>query len=145
MRSRLVSELIHGQVVLALPREATVREATERMAERHVGAVLVTDPAGRVLGIFTERDAVYRVLARRLDPDGTALVEVMTPNPTTMHPRDQAMEALRLMQEGGFRHVPVVEGGRVVGMVSRSDFRGAERTRIEEQMERAAALQETLR
>jgi len=145
MRKRLVSELIEGQAVLALPPEATVREAASRMAERRVGAVLVTGAGGRLVGIFTERDAVYRVLAPGRDPERTTLGEAMTADPVTMGPEAEAMEALHVMQEGGFRHVPIVEGGRVLGMVARSDFRGAERTRVEEMLEREAGLQETLR
>jgi CBS domain-containing protein len=120
---------------VALPPAATIRDACQRMRERRVGSVLVTDPEGKLLGIFTERDAVCRVLAEASDAERVTLAEVMTRDPATMPPRGTAMEALRLMQDGGFRHVPVVEGERVVGVVSSTDFSGLEHTRLEEETE----------
>ena len=65
----------------------------------------------------------------------TRLADVMTPNPTTM-PRDKsAVDALRLMWDGGFRHVPLVESGKVAGVVSRGDFKGSEQDRFDEERE----------
>ncbi len=135
MMTRPVSVLIRRQVLLALPPQATVREACQRMRERYMGSVLVIDERERLLGIFTERDAVCRVLAEAADAERTTLAAVMTPDPGSMEPRGTAMEALRLMQDGGFRHVPVVEAGRVVGVVSHTDFAGPEHTRLEEETE----------
>ena len=88
------------------------------MAQRKMGAVMVVDPEGRLLGIFTERDAVHRVIARQRDPHTTCLAEVMTPDPQTAEPRETFGYALLQMHEQGFRHMPVVEDGRPVGMVS---------------------------
>ena len=135
MLNRWVSGLIRNQILLNLPPEVTVREACQRMRERRVGSVLVIDARGRLLGIFTERDAVCRVLAEALDPDRAPLAAVMTKDPATMAPRGTAMDALRTMQDGGFRHVPVVEDGRAVGVVSFTDFRGLEHARLEEETE----------
>jgi CBS domain-containing protein len=95
--------------------------------------VLVADGQGRLLGIFTGRDAVRRVLAEGRDADRATLAEVMTREPATVPPRAAAMEALRLMRDGGFDHVPVVEGGRAVGLVSHGHFLGLEQTRLEEE------------
>ncbi|MGG5821658.1 CBS domain-containing protein [Falsiroseomonas sp. HW251] len=133
MLSRPVSEMIRGQVPLTAPPGATVREASQRMAERYVGSVLVTDEAGRLLGIFTERDAVCRVLATSRDADATTLAEVMTTKVATIRPRATAMDALRMMQDGGFRHVPVVEADQALGVVSWTDFRGREYARLEDE------------
>ncbi len=88
--------------------------------------MLVTDQAGGLAGIFTGRDAVGRVLAKGRDGAKTRLSEVMTPNPETMSPDQTALEALRLMWDGGFRHVPMVRAGKIVGVVSRGDFKGIE-------------------
>ncbi len=134
MLNRPLSELLRGQTApLTLPPGTTVREACRRMRERAADAVLVADGTGRLLGIFTGHDAVRRVLAEARDADQATLAEVMTRDPATVRPQAAAMEALRLMQDGGFRHVPVVEGGRVVGVDSSTDFRGTEHTRLAEE------------
>lgn len=130
--NREMSEIIRHQKPLTLPPMATVQEACRQMHERRIGAVLVTDPGCCLIGIFTGRDAV-RVLAEGKDPAATPLQVVMTCNPATMPPRSTAIDALRLMRDGGFRHVPVVEGGRVAGIVSRGDFRGLEQDRLDEE------------
>ena len=135
MLTRPVATLIRNQVLLAAPPQATVREACKRMRERYVGSVLVTDGRHHLLGIFTERDAVCRVLAESRDADQTTLAQVMTTEVVTIAPHATALEALRLMQDGGFRHVPVVAGRRAVGVVSFTDFRGMEHARLEEETE----------
>ncbi|MEQ8495673.1 MAG: CBS domain-containing protein, partial [Gammaproteobacteria bacterium] len=89
------------------------------------GAILVLDDMNLV-GIFTERDALYRVLADGLDPNTTTVGAVMTPDPTTVHPDSLFSSALEIMHVGRFRHVPVVDGGRPIGMVSSRDAMGAE-------------------
>jgi CBS domain-containing protein len=116
-----------------LPPGASVKEAAECMRDRRVGAVLVTEGDCRLVGIFTGRDAVCRVLAEGRDPAETTLAEVMTPSPDTIPPGRHAIEALRLMQDARFRHLPIVDGERVVGIVSRGDFRGAEMDRLDEE------------
>ena len=133
MTNRRMSEIVSQQNPLTLPPNATVRDACERMRDRRVGAVLVTDDDRHLVGIFTGRDAVCRVLAEGRSPADTKLVDVMTPEPDTMPPGRTAIDALRLMQDGGYRHVPVVDRGRVAGIVSHGDFRGLERARLDEE------------
>ena len=134
MLNRPLSELLRGQTApLTLPPGATVREACQRMRERSADAVLVADGSGPLLGVFTGRDAVRRVLAETRDADRVTLAEVMTWDPATVSPRAAAIEALRLMRDGGFDHVPVVENGRAVGLVSHGHFLGQEQTRLEEE------------
>jgi CBS domain-containing protein len=116
-----------------MPPTATVQQACHQMATRRFGAVLVTDDSGRLVGIFTGRDAVNRVLADGRSAKKTTLADVMTPNPTTMVSSMTALDALRMMWDGGFRHVPVVEHGKLMGIVSRGDFRAAEQDRLEEE------------
>ena len=129
---RQMYEIVRNQNPLMLRPAATVKHACQCMRERRVGAVLVTDAENRLLGIFTGRDAV-RVLAEGRDAAHTRLADVMTADPNTMPPGKTAIEALRLMQDGGFRHVPVVDNGKVVGVVSKGDFRGTEQDRLDEE------------
>jgi CBS domain-containing protein len=130
---RRMSDIIRNQNPLTLPSNTSVREACARMRQRKVGAVLVTDEQKHLIGIFTGRDAVGRVLAEGKDPARTCLAEVMTPEPVTMPPGEPAIEALRLMHDHGCRHVPIVENGQVVGVVSKADFRGTEVDRLDEE------------
>lgn len=130
---RRMSDIIRDQNPLALPAAATVRDACLRMRERKVGAVLVTDREGRLLGIFTGRDAVGRVLAEGKDAKKTPIGDVMTSNPRTVSPERSAIDALRMMSDVGCRHIPIVENEHVVGVVSRADFRGLEVDRLDEE------------
>jgi CBS domain-containing protein len=96
----------------------SLREAAQQMVERRVGSILVLD-GDRLLGILTERD-VLRVFARG---EFEALVDdVMTRNPETAEPDETLAQARLVMLHGGFRHLPVVEGARVVGMLSMRDL-----------------------
>lgn len=130
---RTMSDIVRDQKPLMLAPSATVTEACRRMRERRVGAVLVTDGDRRLVGIFTGRDAVHRVLAEGRSAGRTRLADVMTPNPRTMPPGRTAIEALRLMEDARYRHLPIVEGDRVVGIVSRFDFNGLELDRLDEE------------
>jgi CBS domain-containing protein len=103
-------------VLKARPR-TTVSKAAALMAAKNVGAILVVD-AGRLVGIFTERDVVFRVVARGLDPATTTIAEVMTPDPQTIDSERPLGYALVLMRRGGYRHLPVMREGKPVGIVS---------------------------
>lgn len=133
MTYRNMVDMVRDQNPLVLPPETTVQEACRRMRERRVGAVLVARRGRVLVGIFTGRDAVCRVLAEGRDAATTKLVDVMTPDPDTLPPGKTAIDALRLMQDGGFRHIPIVEDGRVIGVVSRGDFKGLEIDRLDEE------------
>ena len=130
---RRMSDLIRDQKPLILAARACVLEAARHMRDRRVGAVLVVDDKGRLTGIFTGRDAVSRVLAEGKDPAKTTLREVMTPDPETMTPRQDAIDALRLMQDVRCRHLPIVHDAMILGVVSRGDFRGTELDRFDEE------------
>jgi CBS domain-containing protein len=110
----------HQKMLVAAPPKTFVREAARLMKQTQVGALLVVEH-GHLVGIFTERDALTRVVAEGLNPETTPLAEVMTLNPITVHPDQSFMTALHLMYENGFRHVPVAENGRPLGMVSARD------------------------
>jgi CBS domain-containing protein len=128
-----MSDLVRNQNPLILPPNATVKEAARQMGDRQVGAVLVAESGNRLVGIFTGRDAVARVLAEGHDAETTTLAEVMTPAPDTVTPHATAIEALRLMQDARCRHLPICEQGRVVGIVSWGNFRGLEHDRLDEE------------
>ncbi|MBM3650939.1 MAG: CBS domain-containing protein [Alphaproteobacteria bacterium] len=128
---RKLSDVILDQKPLILSETASVQEACRAMREHEAGSVLVVDAAGRLAGIFTGRDAVCRVVAEGRPPATTGLGQVMTRNPLTLEPHKTAIDALRLMWDGGFRHVPLVRNGRILGVVSRGDFKGVEHDRHE--------------
>lgn len=130
---RTMADLVRDQDPVVFPPSASVKDAAERMCDRGVGAVLVAEDDARLVGIFTGRDAVSRMLAQGRDPATTTLAEVMTANPATMTPRHTAIDALRLMQDARCRHLPIVDEGRLVGIVSRGDFRGIEQDRLDEE------------
>jgi CBS domain-containing protein len=109
----------------------TVMQAARQMDSNHVSAVLVIEGEGKLVGIFTGRDAITRVLAKGMDPVTTPLAEVITYQPVTLTPLNTAMEALRLMQGAHCRHLPIVDAGKVVGMVSRAAFPIAEEEPLE--------------
>src|SRR6266446_807001 len=130
---RKLSDIVRNQEPVTLPPSATVGEACQSMRDRRVGAVLVTEADRRLVGIFTGRDAVHRVLADGRSAATTKLAEVMTRDPDTMPPGKTAIEALRLMEDARYRHLPIVENGKVVGVVSRFDFSGIELDRLDEE------------
>jgi len=143
MPQRTLREVIAHQTVVSAPPTTTVRDAAVHMANSRVGAILILD-GDRIAGIFTERDLLNRVMAKRLDPDSTALADVMTPNPATIVPDKPLAHALVMMHEGGYRHVPVVEDGRPLGMVSARDALGQELTELENELERRDRLTEIM-
>ena len=125
MPQRPVREIIEKQKLVTAAASDSVFAAARVMLESHVGAVVVVDGT-RLVGIFTERDALFRVIAAGLDPKTTKLAQVMTAEPRSITPSATFGNALHTMYEGGFRHVPVVEGGRPVGMISARDALGPE-------------------
>ncbi len=125
MTERTIREIIEGQEPLTAPASMTVAEAAQLMKRRNVGAMMVVD-GDKLVGMFTERDALFRVLAGELDGKTTLLSEVMTPNPRTIQPNRLFVHALGIMHEGRFRHLPVIEDGRPIGMISARDAFGPE-------------------
>lgn len=143
MPTRTIASVVRGQRILTAEREMSVREASMRMAAERVGSVMIVE-GGKLVGIFTERDALFRVLAAGLAPDRTRLADVITPNPQTITPDRPLVHAMHLMTEGGFHHVPVVIDGRPVGMVSARDALGSELLAFEHELEQREAISERL-
>ncbi|HJV85343.1 MAG TPA: CBS domain-containing protein [Noviherbaspirillum sp.] len=122
MQERTVAEsLPRKQLAVAAP-QSSVFEAACIMTRHRCGSVLVIDPARSLIGIFTERDLMTKVVAQSLDPRTTSVVDVMTPNPQSIPPETKVSDALLLMKGAGFRHLPVVsEASGIVGVFSIRD------------------------
>ncbi len=143
MPHRLVRHIIQGQAVLIAPARATVSEAARLMKQAKVGAIMIVEDA-RLVGIFTERDALFRVIAEGRDPATTPVAEAMTRDPRTVPPDKPFGHALHIMYEGGFRHVPVVENGRPIGMVSARDVLGPEIREFADELRRRDHISEII-
>lgn len=113
-------EDLMSKPVCSVDIETTLAEATTVMGERHIGSAIVLD-GERLVGILTERDVV-RAMSGAFDAPMRPVIEWMTKRPTTVGPQTDVKEALRVMVEGGFRHLPVLDEDRVVGMVSMRDI-----------------------
>ena len=111
-------QLLPQEETLSLPGTASVLDAARAMERGRVGAVIVEDGPDAVAGVFTERDLMIRVVNAGLDPATTRLADVMTRDVVTVRPDQRSSEVLRTMQERHIRHIPVVEGGRVLGVLS---------------------------
>jgi CBS domain-containing protein len=143
MPQRRVRDVIANQRALLLPADTSVQEAARRMKSESAGAALIVD-GQRLVGIFTERDALQRVLAAGRDARATRLADVMTADPRTIGPERPMGLALLMMYEGGFRHVPVVERGRPIGIVSARDALGPELREFEHEIERRDQISRNL-
>jgi CBS domain-containing protein len=117
MFTQSVRTIMNPRKLILVPGSMTVREAAKLMKSKHYGAVLITE-GDELRGIFTERDALYRVIAVGLDPDTTPVADVMTPDVKTITPDKTFGHAMLMMHEGSFRHMPVVDQGKLIGMVS---------------------------
>ena len=118
-----------GVTLAALPPTATVRDALQLMAEREIGSVLVVQ-GDALLGIFTERDYARKLALQGLSSAETMLVNVMTARLYVVSPRQTVQECLGIITKGRLRHLPVVDGGELVGLVSIGDLVNAQ---LEEQ------------
>ena len=117
-----IQSLLTGRPVLSLRQERSAFDAAREMARNHVGALLVTDAHDRPCGIFTERDLMVRVVVPGRDPARVLLSEVMTRELFTTPPDRKVAEVVRELQERHIRHLPVVSGERVIGMLSLRDL-----------------------
>ena len=143
MSSRPIREIIENQAVVSADTATTILEASRLMKQYRIGALMVCNK-NRLVGMFTERDALFRVMAEARDPQTTSLAEVMTPHPQTVEPDKRLGYALHMMYEGGFRNVPVVENGTPVGLVSARHALGPELREFEAEMDEREHIQEIL-
>lgn len=120
MLSERIGRLIDREKMVTASPQVTVFEAARLMVEHRVGAILVIEE-GVLVGIFTERDAVFRVLAQSRDAHTVPIGDVMTPKPVTVTADATFGSAMLVMHEHHFRHLPVVEDGKAIGIVSARD------------------------
>ena len=118
-----VSEIMATELV-SIPPTATIAEAATVMGERRVGSALVME-GERLVGIFTERDTV-RALSQDFDAPGHPVSHWMTKDPVCIAPGTEIDDALGVMLDRGFRHLPVTDGDQVIGMVSIRDLSRSE-------------------
>lgn len=134
MPRRMIKDILAGRTLITASKEMSVHAASCLMAENGIGAVLIVE-GNHIAGIFTERDALNKVLAARLDPDHTPLSLVMRANPQTVRVDKPLAYALFMMVEGGFRHVPVIDdSGFPIGMVSARDALGQDIVDLEREL-----------
>jgi len=143
MSNRPIRGIIENQKVVIANSDINIFEASRLMKENSIGALLVCEKQ-RLVGMFTERDALFRVMAEARDPKTTSLAEVMTRHPQTVDPDKPLGHALHMMYEGGFRNVPVVENGKPVGMVSARQALGPELREFVAEMDEREHIQEIL-
>ena len=123
MMNTRIRDILHrkGEDVYSVGPLATVIEAVNTMNDHHVGSVLVCE-GGEPIGVFSERDVLVRVVAAHRDPRQTLVRDVMTTRLYTATPNDTLLEVMRLMTDRRCRHVPVMEGDRLIGLVSIGDL-----------------------
>ena len=122
MAERTVFESIPRRHVLSLGPQASAWEAACAMTRANCGSLLVMEPPDKLLGIVTERDLMTRVVARALDPKQTLLQQIMTAHPQCIAPETRVSDAVLIMMERGFRHLPLVGPDRkVLGVFSMRD------------------------
>jgi len=144
MPTRVINNIIAGRPLVSGNKDMTVRAACRLMAENRIGALVIVD-SNRIAGIFTERDALNKVLAGGLDPDITKLAQVMVKDPQTIRADKPLGYALQFMADGGFRHVPVVDAeGAPVGMVSARDALGQDMVQLERDLKFREHLEENI-
>ena len=144
MPTRTIAQIIEGRTLITVSGDTNVRAACCLMAEKNIGALLVVE-GGRIAGIFTERDALKKVLAAKLDPDASAVAQVMVADPQTIRGDKPLGHALYMMAEGGYRHVPVVnESGAPIGMVSSRDALGQDMIDLERDLRLKEQLEESI-
>lgn len=133
MSMKIIPDVVNEQKIQGVTGSMTIREAAKIMAKHHIGALLVTK-RDKLEGILTERDLSVKIVAGGMDPDKTKVSQIMTKNPETVSPDDTALSALEKMKARGFRHLPVVDKDRIVGMVSVRDLYSSAKSQLEDDL-----------
>lgn len=117
----VIPHAVSEQSLATLEPSASVLEAARMMAYLRIGALMIVED-DKLVGIFSERDALTRVVAKELDPATTTIADAMTRDPVTIAPDATVQQALDIMAERGFRHLPVIDDGKIVAIVSIRDL-----------------------
>jgi CBS domain-containing protein len=140
MQRKIIPDIVKQQNIRSLKQDNSVSEAASLMASANVGAIVILDDEGNLTGIITECDMTRRVVGKGLNPKETPISDVMTGNPDTLAPDDSAGDALELMQSRQYRHLPVVDDGKCIGIVSLRDLFAAAKSSLEENIRETEAF-----
>ncbi len=140
MHRKIIPDIVEATNVLTMTAEVSAQEAAKQMASKNVAAMIISDSAGLITGIVTERDLCQKVMAKGLDSASTSVGEIMTTNPDTLSPDDSASDALELMQTRKYRHLPVVQDGKCQAVVSVRDLYSAVKETLEEDIRETEAF-----
>jgi CBS domain-containing protein len=130
---KTLREVMREGFIFALQRTGSVAEAAQMMESHNIGIVAVLD-GERLVGVLSERDVVRRVLNRGRDPLRTAVGDAMTTNLVVASPDDEYQAAMRQMDHANIRHLPVVDGDRMVSMLSIRDLMRVDTARLTEEV-----------
>ena len=140
MHRKIIPDIVQRLNIASVKVDDTIYQCAQIMADAHIAALIVVDNDGILIGIITERDLTQQVLAAGLDGKTTKVGDVMTANPDILGPEDSAMDALELMQNRGYRHLPVVENGKCVSIVSSRDLYASIKEALEQDIRETKAF-----
>ena len=140
MQKKIVPDIVPRRKIASVTPGDFAFTAAQKMAENNIAALVIVGDGDALIGIVTERDVTQRLVAKGLDPSTTPVSEIMTANPDTLSPDDSAGDALELMQSRKYRHLPVAEDGKCIGMVSIRDLYAAVKSALEEDIKETEAF-----
>ncbi|OHC74485.1 MAG: hypothetical protein A3G18_11400 [Rhodospirillales bacterium RIFCSPLOWO2_12_FULL_58_28] len=130
MLQHIIPDVVRNQNVQSLSPDDTALQAARTMTENNISAIIVTN-GGKLAGIVTERDLTQRIISRGLDPKNTRIKDFMTTGIISISPDDTALDALEIMNKNGYRHLPVLDGDKIIGIVSARDLYAAVKLSLE--------------
>jgi CBS domain-containing protein len=140
MNRKIVPDIVQPTEVSSVGAGVTITDAAKLMSDKRIAALTVTDDDGKLIGIVTERDVVFRGVAAGLDTTVSTIADIMTANPDTLSPNDSASDALELMQTRKYRHLPVVDNGNCIAVVSIRDLFSSVKQSLEESIKETEAF-----
>jgi CBS domain-containing protein len=140
MQGKIIPDIVERMNIASVTVGDTILTAAKKMADAHIAALIIVDADGMLIGIITERDLTQKVLAAGKNGNTTIVGDIMTANPDTLAPDDSARDALELMQTRGYRHLPVVEDGKCVSIVSIRDLYASVKEALEKDIEETQAF-----
>lgn len=140
MQQKIVPNIVQPTDIATMTADQSALDCAKALRDKKIAAMIIVDDAGKIAGIVTERDVVFRLTAEGKDPASTPLGDIMTANPDTLAPSDSAHDALELMQTRGYRHLPVAEDGKCIAVVSVRDLFNAVKESLEESIRETEAF-----
>lgn len=140
MNRKIVPDIVQPTEVASVAVDVSITDAAKLMRDKKIAALIVIDTDGKLIGIITERDVVFRGVANGLDPNASTVADIMTANPDTLSPNDSAADALELMQTRKYRHLPVVDNGNCIAVVSIRDLFSSVKQSLEESIRETEAF-----